>query len=168
MSEALYVGLCRYIGTPTNVTIRRWALDMEEMITQPTRIITKGLRQIDSGSNREGFRFESSDRDTMVWFIHHKLIIDSSQSSVFDQSKDSAIRMKDSDTPPGFVRLQLLSSPQHDLEKYFASCIVPFDDKKYISSARWRQKFLTMVKFEPPYNKTPRTLCNIFRRRFRT
>ena len=32
VSEALYVGLCGYIGTPTEVTIRRDVLDMEEMI----------------------------------------------------------------------------------------------------------------------------------------
>lgn len=162
VSEALYVGLCRHIGTPTLVTIMRGSVDMEEIIKKPGMRVTKGLRVMDSGSNREGFRFESSDRDIMSWFIHHKVIFDSSQSSIYDQSKDSIILMKDFDTPPGFVRLQLLTSPQDEKEKYFASCIVPFDDKTYISSARWRQQFITMFKFKPPYNIKSHGPCATF------
>uniref|UniRef100_K1Q7S6 Uncharacterized protein n=1 Tax=Magallana gigas TaxID=29159 RepID=K1Q7S6_MAGGI len=40
VSEALYVGLCRYecIGTPTEVTIRRVSFDMDEVIKRPLQI----------------------------------------------------------------------------------------------------------------------------------
>lgn len=45
VSEALYVGLCHYIGTPTDLDVT----------------IMK------SGSYKEGFRFKSSDLDAMIW-----------------------------------------------------------------------------------------------------
>lgn len=90
VSEALYLGLCGYIGTPTEVIVRRDVTDMDEMISKPVQIY-KGMQTMRSGSYREGFRFKSSDRDTMFWFTYHKVITDLSQSSVYDLSKHTII-----------------------------------------------------------------------------
>lgn len=139
VSEALYAGLCRYVGPPTAVTVRREVLDMAEIIKKPIEVMS-GCKLIESGSNREGFRFDTSDVDRMLWLLDHKLITDLSQASVYDLSKHTIILVEDSDTPPGFVILQLLTTPR---DKNIASCIVPFNDSLYISNARWRQILLT-------------------------
>lgn len=59
VSEAMYVGLCRYIGSPTEVTIRREVKGMEEAIER-TYEIRKGIIIMNSGSYREGFSSGSS------------------------------------------------------------------------------------------------------------
>nr|XP_034328797.1 uncharacterized protein LOC117690049 [Crassostrea gigas] len=138
MSEALYVGLCDYIGTPTELTARREVMDMEEMIIKPA-LIHEWCRMMKTGSHREGFRFQSSDVDRMLWYTNHKVITDLSQFSVYDLSKHSLILMEDTDTP-GSVRLQLLTSPR---EKDFETYFVPFT--KYISNVKWRQIMLTLM-----------------------
>ncbi|XP_065929585.1 uncharacterized protein [Magallana gigas] len=144
VSEALYVGLCGYIGTPTEVTVRREMEDMAEMIKKPVQVYN-GQRMMTSGSYREGFRFKSSDMDTMVWYTNHKVITDLSQSSAYDLSKHSIILMEDTDTPPGFVRLQLLTSPR---DGEIESSVVPYNDGMYISCMRWRQIMFTFCEYK--------------------
>ncbi|XP_052704680.1 uncharacterized protein LOC128180596 [Crassostrea angulata] len=141
VSEALYVGLCDYIGTQTEVTARREVMDMEEIIRKPVDI-HRSYIQMDSGSHREGFRFKSSDIDIMMWSPNHKVITDLSQSSVYDLSKHTIILTEDTDTPPGFVRLQLLTPPR---DGDIASSVIPFSDGMYISNVKWRQIILTKI-----------------------
>lgn len=74
--EVLYVGFCCYIGMLIFVVIMRGLVDMEEIIKKFGMRVIKGLRVMDSGSNREGFRFEFLDRDIMFWFIYYKVIFD--------------------------------------------------------------------------------------------
>lgn len=93
-----------------------------------------------SGSHREGFRLKSSDIDTMIWLIHLKVIADISQSINYDLSKHFLILMENSDTSPGFVKLQLLSSPSTMNMK---SALLLFNDGRYISNSRWRQYILS-------------------------
>ncbi|XP_061179628.1 uncharacterized protein LOC133188272 [Saccostrea echinata] len=137
LSEVLYVGLCHEIGTPTEVAIRRDVLDMEGMIKKPIHMY-RGFVWMFSGSYREGFRFGSSDRDTMCWTYNHKLITDISQCWVYNPSKHDIILMEDSGTPPGFVRLCLLTSPRDD---FTISSLVPFNGGAYISSSLWRETY---------------------------
>lgn len=82
VSEALYVGLCRHIGTPTEVTIRRELSDMEEIIRHSEEVY-EGELYMYSGSHREGFRFNSSDRDLMFWCIRYHIICDMSSFDAF-------------------------------------------------------------------------------------
>lgn len=152
MSEALYVGLCGYIGSPTEVTVRREVVDMEEMMQKAAHRHT-GMRDMTSGSYREGFRFNSSDRDTMLWSTNHKVIADLSQSSVYDLSKHTIIIMEDTGTPPGFVRLQLLTSARGSGIEFV---IVQSSDGMYLSSLRWRQIMLTMISGHKSFNNTKR------------
>ncbi|XP_062582344.1 uncharacterized protein LOC134244087 [Saccostrea cucullata] len=135
LSEVLYVGLCRKIGTPTEVAIRRDVLDMEEMVAKPVWN-HKGYAVIKSGSYREGFGFRSSDIDKMFWFCKFKLITDISQSRFYNASKYIIVVLEDSDTPPGFVRLRLLTPLRH---KGTISCCVLFNGWDYLSSRLWRE-----------------------------
>lgn len=117
VSEVLYVGLCRdkRIGTPTEVAIRREMMDMEEMIERPVHIY-RGCMIMKSGSHREGFRFTSSDRDVMCWPSNFRLICDPSQFTEFnsaDASRKNILLVENSECPPGFVRLQLLTQKEN-------------------------------------------------------
>ncbi|XP_056015545.1 uncharacterized protein LOC125674377 isoform X2 [Ostrea edulis] len=136
VSEVLYVGLCWEMGTPKEVTIRRDVLDMEEMIETPLQIY-RGERLMMSGSYREGFRFKSSDRDRMFWGCHYKLISDISQSSFYTASGNTIILMDSMDTPPGFVRLQLLTPTSNP---NISSSLVLLNDRVYISSSQFQQR----------------------------
>ncbi|XP_061165716.1 uncharacterized protein LOC133174632 [Saccostrea echinata] len=136
IAEVLYGGLCRQIGTPTEVAIRRDIKDMEEMIMK-SFYNKRGCVLINSGSYREGFRFSSSDMDTMLWWCKYKLITDISQAEVYSSSKHNIILIEDSDTPPGFVRLELLTSTRND---FVISCLASFNGRYYISSSLWTER----------------------------
>lgn len=88
VSEALFVGLCDYVGTPTDVTVRREMHDMVDIINKPVHKY-QGRGMIVSGSYREGFRVTPSDIDIMYWFLNHKVITDISQYCIYDPSKHS-------------------------------------------------------------------------------
>lgn len=136
------MGLCRYIGTPTELIVRREVMDIYEMMYKPVQI-RRGIRYMFSGSYREGFRFyESSDLDIMYWPINHEVLTDLSQSSVNALPGHSNILMEDTDTPPGFVRLRpLLSLGFHCIAK----AVVSLGDRLYISSSRWRKIGMTVM-----------------------
>lgn len=105
VSEAMYVGLCRQIGTPTEVVIRRELMDVDEMIHRRV-YLNEGVIFVQSGSYREGFIFKSSDIDVMFWPTRCKVICGMSN---FNVSDICSILMEHSDAPPGFVRLKLLN-----------------------------------------------------------
>ncbi|XP_062605589.1 uncharacterized protein LOC134267382 [Saccostrea cucullata] len=142
LSEVLYVGLCRKIGTPTEVALRRDMRDIEEMIEKPVQMLT-GQIFMYSGSYREGFRFASSDWDIMRWDPSHKMISTLSQTSIYDASKHTIILMEASDTPPGFVRLQLLTQPNDDFIK---SAFVSLEGIRYLSNLLWKEISLKISK----------------------
>lgn len=139
VSEALFVGLCDYVGTPTDVTVRREMHDMVDIINKPVHKY-QGRGMIVSGSYREGFRVTPSDIDIMYWFFNHKVITDISQYCIYDPSKHSVILMEDNDTPPGFVRLRLITSPP---DENIESSIVAIKEGMYISNIKWR-----LINFE--------------------
>ncbi|XP_061182539.1 uncharacterized protein LOC133190872 [Saccostrea echinata] len=142
LSEVLYVGLCRKIGTPTEVAIRRDVMDMWEMIEKNKQIYT-GTTYMFTGSYREGFRFDSSDMDVMFWNHSHKMISKVSQFSIYDTSKHTIILMEDTDTPPGFVILQLLTQPK---DTYITSALVSLKGIGYLSNLLWRENNLQIIR----------------------
>ncbi|XP_062612490.1 uncharacterized protein LOC134274248 [Saccostrea cucullata] len=148
LSEVLYVGLCRKIGTPTEVAIRRDVLDMDEMIRKPVHN-HRGCAIMESGSYREGFRLTSSDRDSMFWHCNYKLITDISQSQFYYNTKHIILLMEDSDTPPGFVKLRLLTP-------VLISCLVLFNGGTYLSSRLWREKYFQDKITKGSYSKNIR------------
>ncbi|XP_062593426.1 uncharacterized protein LOC134254912 [Saccostrea cucullata] len=147
LSEVLYVGLCDEIGTPTEVAIRRDVRDMEEMIKKPVQLCT-GTIYLISGSYREGFRFDYSDRDVMFWIHSHKMISKLSQSSIYDPSKHTIILMEESDTPPGFVKLHLLTQPRDD---FIQSALVSLNGIHFLSNLLWKEKWLQRTEENKQY-----------------
>ncbi|XP_062613011.1 uncharacterized protein LOC134274797 [Saccostrea cucullata] len=137
LSEVMYVGLCRKIGAPTEVAIRRNVSDIKDMIEKPVNN-HNGYAVMESGSNREGFRLSSSDIDIMLWCCNYKLITDISQSRFYNTSKHNIVLMEDSDTPPGFVRLLLLTPLPYI---GMVPCLVFFNGGAYLSSLLWREHY---------------------------
>ena len=88
-----------------------------------------------SGSDREGFRFKSSDIDHMAWFRDHKLICDLSQITLYRTPQHTVILMEWEDLPPGFTRLKLMTPSRNPAVK--EACII-IDKETYISSTRMR------------------------------
>ena len=78
LSESVYVGLCLKIGTPQQVAIRRDVIDVKELLEHKVTRTDQYVGML-SGSHREGFRFEDSDRDYMYWRNDHRVLLDFSQ-----------------------------------------------------------------------------------------
>lgn len=144
VSEALYVRLCcnKSIGTEREVTIRRELMDMDELIQKPLNRHIGSTKMI-SGSSREGFRFKSSDQDTMMWKTVNKVICELSQGMSLDGSTHNIILMEHSGTPQGFVRLELLT-PARSTELLYS--VVVYENRCYISSQRFRNHYYQRIK----------------------
>ncbi|XP_078337334.1 uncharacterized protein LOC111100821 [Crassostrea virginica] len=138
LSEAVYVGMCRYVGTPTEVRIRREVVDTWETMMRPVYIM-RGLDRMTSGSMREGFRLKTSDTDYMFWLPDHKVICDLSQISLYRIPQHTAILMACEDLPPGFTRLKMLTPSGNP---YINLSCFAIDGEIYISSLLFRIRFL--------------------------
>ncbi|XP_061190736.1 uncharacterized protein LOC133198743 [Saccostrea echinata] len=142
LSEAVYVGLCRKIGSPTEVRMRREVTDTEEVVRQSVKIM-KGFDRMMSGSRREGFRLVASDHDCMFWLPGHKVICYLSQVSLYRIPRHTVILMESDDLPPGFTRLNLMS-PSNDV-KVRSSCVA-INNSVYISSTLFRDNHLLFLR----------------------
>lgn len=139
ISEVLYVGVCHEIGTPIEVAFRRGAMDMDEIVRRSAVTYTFGGHIFMlSGSSREGFRFKSSDLDLMCWQTNHKVIFDLSDLNTFNALDLEIILMEHTETPPGFVRLKLLT-PAKCIRTLFA--IVLYRHSRYLSSEKYCHSF---------------------------
>lgn len=130
LSTGMYVCLFRYIGTPTEITMRREVLDTKELLKYKVSVTYISL----TGSFSEGFRFKSSDKDFMIWDLRNKVITDLSQYRISDLFKHSILLVEDIDTPPGFVRLELISSKSELLNL----SAIRRKDIRYISSSMYK------------------------------
>ena len=70
------------MGLPTEVQIRREVDDIDEVLQKSASFLglLDGMKSV---SDRKGFRFMSSDIDHMAWLLHHKLICDLSQITLY-------------------------------------------------------------------------------------
>ncbi|XP_062608357.1 uncharacterized protein LOC134270184 [Saccostrea cucullata] len=132
LSEAVYFGLSKLIGTPTQLRIRREVKGIE----QETRLglYTKGVYPMYgmlTGSRGEGFRASFADQDVMFWPHNHNVICELSQISRYCIPQDTVILMECEDLKPGFTKLNLLSPTQ--FSAVGSSCIV-ISNKVYIST----------------------------------
>ena len=151
LSESVYAELCHKIGTPQVVAIRRDVLDVRELLINKT---AKTYVQMYSGSNKEGFRYEDSDQDFMIWSNDHRVLWKSSQATLYilHEDKYSLILCDNSESPPGFT---LLRSPLYafPLKSHWAklvllSCVRISTERKdlYISSALYREITRPLIK----------------------
>ncbi|XP_062591501.1 uncharacterized protein LOC134252993 [Saccostrea cucullata] len=143
LSDFVYIGLCREVGSPTEVRIRREVMDTEEVLKRPVNIL-RGFDRMTSGSKREGFRLITSDEDSMFWPADHKIICDLSQINLYHIPQHTVILMEcDDGMPPGFTRLNLMSPSNNS--KIFFSCVV-INATVYISSTLFRDNHLQLFK----------------------
>lgn len=107
LSEAVYICMCQKIGVPIQVKIRREIADFNNVLMKPLRFMenTDGML---SGNQCEEFRFDSSDRDIMIWPLNHILISDLSQITLYRSPQHCVILMDWEYLPPGFTRLKMI------------------------------------------------------------
>eukprot|EP00105_Crassostrea_gigas_P004918 XP_011418289.1 PREDICTED: uncharacterized protein LOC105321624 [Crassostrea gigas] len=130
MSESVFVGLCRIVGTTEQVAIRRETVDiMEIMLRQTTKY---EYHMMTSGSWREGFRLKGSDVDVMNWPKNHRVIMDMSQSEYYNRANTTLILSDSSESPPGFTLLKLLSPSQY---RYVQLALIRTNDSSYVASS---------------------------------
>ena len=134
LSEAVYTGMCAEVGLPTEVQIRREVDDIKEVLHKSISL-DRHTHRMKSGSDREGFRFESSDIDHMAWFPDHKLICDLSQIHLYRVPQHTVILMEWEDLPPGFTRLKMIT-PSFNIAVMEA--YITIGKETYISSTRMR------------------------------
>ncbi|XP_062618751.1 uncharacterized protein LOC134280359 [Saccostrea cucullata] len=146
LSQAVYVGLCHEIGSPTEVRIRREVMDTNDAVNKSV-FKMRGYHRKFSGSRCEGFRLITSDVDLMMWPLDHKVICDLSQISLYRIPQQTVILMVGDDLPPGFTRLNLMST-SHD--KTVSSSCVFVNDKDYISSTLFRKNNLQRLQIISP------------------
>nr|XP_022297684.1 uncharacterized protein LOC111107033 [Crassostrea virginica] len=142
ISESVYVGLCLKIGTPQQVAIRRDVVDIRELLEDKVTS-TDYLVRMESGSQREGFRFQDSDHDFMFWSNYNQVLWDFSQASLYNTHTYTLILCDSSESPPGFTLLWL---PLERAERDVLSSCVRINGALYISSAMYRHNTCTVVR----------------------
>ncbi|XP_062575215.1 uncharacterized protein LOC134237139 [Saccostrea cucullata] len=147
MSEYQYRSLCQDIGTSKVIDAKRDLMDISEVLQN--QALGNGDVFMGSGSNREGFRLQGSDVDSMFWPDNHRVIWDLSQSFSYKIQRKTLILSDSSDSPPGYTLLYLLSP---SLNQEVQKACVKMDNKHYISSSKYIQS-----KCSPTYlNSNPR------------
>ena len=106
--ESVYVGMCEQLETLTEVRHRREMMKTWEILWRPINFM-RGLENSKGGSLRDGFRFKTSDVDTMFWPPDHKVICDPSQISIYRIPQYTVILMEYEGVPPGSTKLRLLT-----------------------------------------------------------
>lgn len=75
MSKSVYVGMCKEIGTPQQAAYRREIANIREIWMN--KVNERGtFKSMRSGSYREGFSFNDSDIDIMLWPTDHRVFWD--------------------------------------------------------------------------------------------
>nr|XP_022308648.1 uncharacterized protein LOC111114577 [Crassostrea virginica] len=136
LCESVFVRLCQIVGTSVQVAIRRETADIREMVERRVADNDDVIR-MESGSEREGFRLEESDIDSMFWLNDHRVIFDMSQSEYYYTENKTLILSDNSESPPGFTLLELLTSTTHGM--VLSACVL-MNDRIYISSSLFRQQ----------------------------
>ncbi|XP_062614771.1 uncharacterized protein LOC134276544 [Saccostrea cucullata] len=133
MSELVFMVLCRKLGSSEQVTMRRDISDFREMIlSNETR---RDFRIICSGSYKEGFKLDESDRDAMISLVNYRVIWNLSQNQI--NCRQTLFLVDSSESPPGYTLIRLLS-PFTLTMKIWASRFGLYG-KNYISSSNFRE-----------------------------
>ncbi|XP_062614135.1 uncharacterized protein LOC134275866, partial [Saccostrea cucullata] len=134
LSESVFVGLCKIVGTSELVTMRRDVADIQEMINNEENT-KKGVIEMLSGSFREGFRLWGSDKDYMYWHHNYQVIWDESLLQYYNEQNQILIVSDNSESPPGFTLLWL---PNNKMAKVILSSCVVMKNKLYLSSSKYK------------------------------
>ncbi|XP_062582592.1 uncharacterized protein LOC134244335 [Saccostrea cucullata] len=150
ISESVFVGLCRKVGTSQLVAMRRDVVDIWEMVKNQVTTSDEDSTMV-SGSYGEGLRLEGSDVDFMYWPNNVRVIWESSQSQYNNTHRLTLILCDCSDSPPGFTLLYLLSPRTN---RFIHRVCVRMNNRYYVSSSKYRQ--ITLLS---PHNLTPHGPC---------
>ncbi|XP_062574295.1 uncharacterized protein LOC134236139 [Saccostrea cucullata] len=144
-SDAIYIELCRKIGTQTEVTVRRGVQYLSEMIQKPLEESkANGWRSIRTGGRKDGFEIDFSDKvSSMRWQCNHYVICDFSQAQSYNLPRDTLIYMHTSHTPPGFAKLELLTESR---SRFVISSLVNANNAVYISTSLFKKAFFDCLK----------------------
>ncbi|XP_061164474.1 uncharacterized protein LOC133173507 [Saccostrea echinata] len=129
----VFVGLCSKLGTSEQVAMRRDVVDFREMMILFSESNTD-VRIIFSGSHREGFRLNESDRDFMISLDNYRVTWNLSQTQYYN--RHTLVLSDRSESPPGFTLLQLLL-PAVTTTQIWSACFT-MHGKLYISSSGFR------------------------------
>ncbi|XP_062591541.1 uncharacterized protein LOC134253034, partial [Saccostrea cucullata] len=152
ISESVFVGLCRKVGTSQLVAMRRDMVDIWDKVKNQVKS-SDNISVMLSGSYREGLRLEGSDLDFMYWPKNHRVIWDLSQSQYYNTHRQTLVLCDCSDSPPGFTLLYLLSpSMNSDIQ----SACVTMNNRHCISSSKCKQIVLSKSS---PTKATPHGPC---------
>ncbi|XP_062569026.1 uncharacterized protein LOC134231120, partial [Saccostrea cucullata] len=152
ISESVFVGLCRKVGTSKVVAMRRDIVVIGEMVRN--QVATSGLSSaMASGSYGEGLRLKGSDIDFMFWPNNHRVIWELSQSQYYNTYRQTLILCDCSDSPPGFTLLYLLSPCT---SRFIQRACVRMSNTYYISSSKFREIPLSESL---PFNPIPHGPC---------
>ncbi|XP_062609432.1 uncharacterized protein LOC134271200 [Saccostrea cucullata] len=155
ISESVFVGLCRKLGTSQLVTMRRDVVDIMEKVRNQVTTSDED-RLIVSGSRSEGFRLQGSDMDIMKWSNNQCVVWELYQSQYYNTHRQTLILCDCSDSPPGFTLLYLLSP---SMDRYIQRVCVRMNNRYYVSSSKYRQFSLSESSLTTPYNPTPHGPC---------
>ncbi|XP_062609456.1 uncharacterized protein LOC134271237, partial [Saccostrea cucullata] len=155
ISESVFVGLCRKVGTPQQVAMRRDVLDIMDTVINQIKT-SYDDREMVSGSIGEGFRLKGSDVDIMRWSNNHCVVWDLSQSQYYNTYRQTLMLCDCSDSPPGFTLLYLLSLTW---DRRIQRGCVRMNNRYYVSSSVYRQYSLYVSLQTAPYNLTPHGPC---------
>ncbi|XP_062568673.1 uncharacterized protein LOC134230835 [Saccostrea cucullata] len=133
LSESVFAGLCRVVGTPTQVNIRREVVDIKEILSN--HITDKGCSMTWSGRYRDGFRLQGSDVDVMFSLNNFEVVWDLDQAQNHDTHRKDLILCDSSESPPGFTLLQSMIKDRIDIKPIY----VRIKDNLYISSSKVRR-----------------------------
>ncbi|XP_062620457.1 uncharacterized protein LOC134282037 [Saccostrea cucullata] len=137
MSELVFMVLCRKLGTSEQVTMRRDISDFREMMISSFEA-SKDFHVILSGSHKEGFRLDESDRDAMISLDNYRVIWNLPQT--WGYHRHTLFLSDCSESPPGYTLLQLLL-PAKLTTKIWKSCFNMYG-RYYLSSSKFRQNML--------------------------
>lgn len=145
MSKSVYVGMCKEIGTPQQAACRREIAIIREIWMN--KVNEWGtFKSMRSGSYREGFSFNDSDIDIMLWPTDHRVFWDFPQ--FYNTRKEAPILCDSSESPAGFTLLWL---PLKRSRLQVLSSCVWRNGRLYISSSKYREN---QILFSTPDSST--------------
>ncbi|XP_062618766.1 uncharacterized protein LOC134280375 [Saccostrea cucullata] len=154
ISESVFVGLCRKLGTSRLVAMRRDVMDIRDMVVNHQVRTSDEYDRMLSGSYREGLRLKGSDIDEMFWPNNIRVIWDLSQSQYYNTHRRKLILSDYSDSPPGFTLLCFLSSSTDICNGIMC---VRMNNRCYVSSSKFRQ--ICLSESSLPCVSTPHGPC---------
>ena len=130
-----YPRLCYKIGTSQQVAIRRDIVDIRELIEHNVaRSEKKVMHVMLSGSQREGFRLETSDMDFMFWSNHYPVLWNFSQAQFHNTQRDILILCDSTESPPGLTLLWWL--PLESATSLLSLTCIRLNGALYISGTK--------------------------------